>query len=50
MRIKMPNGVILECYDNEINQSRLKNGGIEVVEKVKEYKAETKKTTKNKKK
>lgn len=33
MKIKMPSGVILECNNDEINESRLLAGGVEVVEK-----------------
>ena len=33
MKIKMPSGVILECDNDDINESRLLAGGVEVVEK-----------------
>lgn len=35
MKIKMPSGVILECDNDDINESRLLAGGVEVVEKPK---------------
>lgn len=35
MKIKMPNGVILECDNDFVNEQRLLNGGVEVVDEVK---------------
>lgn len=32
MKILMPTGIILECDNDEINETRLKAGGVEVVE------------------
>ena len=36
MKIKMPSGVILECNNDDINESRLLAGGVEVVDTPKE--------------
>ena len=33
MKIKMPSGVILECDNDSINESRLLTGGVELPEK-----------------
>lgn len=47
MKIKMPSGVILECDNDAINESRLVAGGVEVVEKpFKKEEAPKKKNTK----
>lgn len=33
MKIKMPSGVILECDNDSVNESRLLAGGVELSEK-----------------
>ena len=35
MKIKMPSGVILECFDDDLNNARLEQGGV-VYEEIKE--------------
>ena len=47
MKIMMPSGVILECDNDDINESRLLAGGVEVVDKpAKENATKNKKSAK----
>lgn len=46
MKIKMPSGVILECDNDDINESRLLAGGVEVAEAPVKKEAPKKKTAK----
>lgn len=46
MKIKMPSGVILECDNDSINESRLLAGGVELSEKAQKS-ATPKKETKS---
>jgi hypothetical protein len=48
MKIKMPSGVILECDNDDINESRLLAGGVEVVERPKKEEAPAKKSKSSK--
>ena len=43
MKIKMPEGYILECDNDDVNEARLLAGGVEVTDTPKKT---TKKTTK----
>jgi hypothetical protein len=47
MKIKMPSGVILECDNDDINESRLLAGGVEVIEKPAKENATKKKSAKS---
>lgn len=44
MKIKMPSGVILECDNDSINESRLLAGGVELSEKTQKPTAPKKET------